>query len=160
MPHNPEVEGSNPSPATTNPSESVDSDGFPFVFITFSDRLFLPFSSDPNRDPYGLPERSGLETAGEDATHGFGRLPLGGRGHMGVGVQGEPRRKVPQHPGHRFHVYPVLEGQGGKCVPKLVEAENGRRSCNRQMRIWYINDKRLWEFLRSLFISQSNSYCS
>ncbi len=34
--HNPEVEGSNPSPATINPSESMDSDGFPFIFVTFS----------------------------------------------------------------------------------------------------------------------------
>ena len=36
---------------------------------------------------------------------------------MGVGVQGKPRREVPQHSGYRFHVHPVLEGQGGKCVP-------------------------------------------
>ena len=103
----------------------MDPGGFPLVFITFSDRLFLPFSSDPNRDPYGISERSGPKTAGEDPAHGPGRLALGGCGHMGVGVQGEPGRVMSQHPGHRFHVYPVLEGQGGKCVPKLVEAENG-----------------------------------
>lgn len=36
---------------------------------------------------------------------------------MGVGVQGESRREVSQHPGHGFYIYPVLEGQGGKCVP-------------------------------------------
>lgn len=77
----------------------------------------MPFLSDPNRDPYGISERSGLETAGEDTAHRFGRLALGGRGHMGVGVQGKPRREVPQHSGYRFHVHPVLEGQGGKCVP-------------------------------------------
>lgn len=36
---------------------------------------------------------------------------------MGIGVQGEPSAEVSQHPGYRFHVYPVLEGQGGKGVP-------------------------------------------
>ena len=76
----------------------MNSDGFSLVFITFSGQLFLLFLSDPNRDPYGTAERSGLETAGEDAAHGFGGLTLGGRGHMGVGVQGELRREVPQHP--------------------------------------------------------------
>ena len=75
------------------------------------------FSSDPNRDPYGISERLGPETAGEDTTHRLGRLALGGRGHVGVGVQGEPRAEVPQHPGHRFYVHPVLQGQRGKCVP-------------------------------------------
>ena len=39
----------------------------------------------------------------------------------GVGVQGKPRREVPQHSGYRFHVHPVLEGQGGKCVTQIVE---------------------------------------
>ena len=41
---------------------------------------------------------------------------------MGVGVQGESRREVPQHPGHRFYVHPVLQGQGGKCVTQIVES--------------------------------------
>ena len=49
--------------------------------------------------------------------HGFRRLPLGGGGHMGVGVQGEPGAVVAQHAGHRFHVHPVLQGQGGEGVP-------------------------------------------
>ena len=77
----------------------------------------MPFSSDPNRDPYGISERSGPETTGEDTAHRLGRLALGGCGHVGVGVQGEPRREVPQHPGHCFYVHPVLEDQRGKCVP-------------------------------------------
>ena len=47
---------------------------------------------------------------------------------MGVGVQGEPRAEVPQHPGHRFHVHPVLQGQGGKCVSEIVEPDPGQ-SC-------------------------------
>ena len=77
----------------------------------------MPFSSDPNRDPYGISERSGPETTREDTVHRLGRLALGGCGHMGIGVQGEPSAEVSQHPGYRFHVYPVLEGQGGKGVP-------------------------------------------
>ena len=36
---------------------------------------------------------------------------------MGVGVQGEPGAVVAQHPGHRFHVHSVLQGQGGERVP-------------------------------------------
>ena len=40
---------------------------------------------------------------------------------MGVGVQGEPLAEVSQHPGYRFHVHSVLEGQGGKGVTKIVE---------------------------------------
>ena len=54
---NPEVEGSNPSPATINLSESTDSDRFSFIFITLPNSLFKPFSSDPNRDPYETSER-------------------------------------------------------------------------------------------------------
>ena len=37
---------------------------------------------------------------------------------MGVGVQGKPCTEVPQHAGHRFHIHPVLQGQGGKGVPR------------------------------------------
>ena len=36
---------------------------------------------------------------------------------MGVGVQGEPHREVPQHAGHSFDIHAVLQGQGGKGVP-------------------------------------------
>ena len=68
----------------------------------------MPFSSDPNRDPYGISERSGLESSREDAAHGFCRLALGGCGHVGVGVQGEPGAEVSQHPGHGFYVHPAL----------------------------------------------------
>ena len=52
---------------------------------------------------------------------------------MGVGVQGEPRREVPQHSGDRFHIHPVLQGQGGKGVSKLVESENGSFSWKRKI---------------------------
>ena len=73
-----------------------------------------------------ISERSGLETAGEDTAHGFCRLALGGRGHMGVGVQGEPCREVFQHPGYRFHIHPVLQDQGGKGVAKIMEPHFGQ----------------------------------
>ena len=49
--------------------------------------------------------------------HRFGGLTLGGRGHVGVGVQGEPHAEVPQHPGYRLDIYPVLEGQRCECMP-------------------------------------------
>ena len=42
---------------------------------------------------------------------------------MGIGVQGEPSAEVSQHPGYRFHVYPVLEGQGGIGVAQIVESD-------------------------------------
>ena len=38
-------------------------------------------------------------------------------------MQGEPRAEVPQHPGYRLDVYPVLEGQGGKGVAQIVESD-------------------------------------
>ena len=49
--------------------------------------------------------------------HRFRRLPLGRGGHMGVGVQGEPGTVVAQHPGHRFHIHPILESQGCEGMP-------------------------------------------
>ena len=38
---------------------------------------------------------------------------------MGVGVQGEPHREVPQHAGHSFDIHAVLQGQGGKGVTRV-----------------------------------------
>ena len=36
---------------------------------------------------------------------------------MSVGVQGKPCAEVAQDGGDGFHVYPVLQGQGGESVP-------------------------------------------
>ena len=51
--------------------------------------------------------------------HRFRRLSLSRGGHMGVGVQGEPGTVVAQHPGHRFHIHPILEGQGSEGVSQI-----------------------------------------
>ena len=56
--------------------------------------------------------------------HGLRRLPLGRDGHVGVGVQSEPGAVVPQHPGHCFYVYPILEGQSCESVPQIVEPDS------------------------------------
>ena len=90
-PHNPEVAGSSPVPATRNPLISAEIRGLFLLFITFQCVLFLWSFSDPYFDPYGNPERSGSESTGEDTAHGFRRFPLCCRGHVGVGVQGEAR---------------------------------------------------------------------
>ena len=96
---------------------------------------------DPNRDPYGAknaPWRSSStprlscclrffllsDCRRQDLLHGPGGLLLGCRGHMGIGVQGEPCREVLQHAGHRFHVHPVLECQGCERVPEIMEPDS------------------------------------
>ena len=42
---------------------------------------------------------------------------------MGVGVQGESRREVAQHPGDGLDIYAVLERQRGEGVSKVVETD-------------------------------------
>ena len=42
---------------------------------------------------------------------------------MGVGVQGESGREVPQHTGHRLDVYAVLQGDGCEGVAEVVESD-------------------------------------
>ena len=42
-------------------------------------------------------------------------LPCG----VGIGAEGEPGIVVPQHGGHRFYIYAVLKGCGGKGVPQI-----------------------------------------
>ena len=60
-PHNPEVGGSSPPPATRNPLESPDSSGLFLFLATFLRGLFRTFKSDPDSDPYG--DFSGLDRA-------------------------------------------------------------------------------------------------
>ena len=58
-----------------------------------------------------------------EIAHGLGGLVLLLPGGVGVGAQGKPGVKVPQHGGHRFHVHAVLESRGGEGVPEIVEPE-------------------------------------
>ena len=60
---------------------------------------------------------SRLNRPRQHTPHRLRRLPLGCASDAGVGVQGESCREVTQHPGHGFHVHPVLQGQGGEGVP-------------------------------------------
>ena len=71
--------------------------------------------------------------------HGLRRLPLGRDCHMGVGIQGEPGAVVTQHAGHRFHVHPVLQGQGGEGVPQIMEP-NLRQSRPLQHPVEHVED--------------------
>lgn len=64
----------------------------------------------------------------QKAAHSGGCLVLFLASGVGVGPQGESGVEVTQHGGHCFYVYTVLQSGGGKGMPKLVEAENGRRS--------------------------------
>ena len=62
----------------------------------------------------------------QNFSYGFCRLLLGRCGDGGIGMQGEPRAEVPQHPGYRLDVYPVLEGQRCECMPQIVESNSGQ----------------------------------
>lgn len=69
---------------------------------------------------------------------------------MGVGIQGEACRKVPQHAGDGFDIHPILQGQGGKGVTKLVEATNGHSLMEAENAICY-DIVRGYGLRRSLF---------
>ena len=71
---------------------------------------------------------SRLNRPRQHTLHGLHRLPLGSAGDVGVGVQGKPCGKVAQHPGHGFHIHPVLQCQGGEGVAQVVEPHLGQ-SC-------------------------------
>lgn len=45
---------------------------------------------------------------------------------MGVGIQGETSAEVAENGRDGFHVYPVLQGQGGEGVPQIVEPHIGQ----------------------------------
>ena len=42
---------------------------------------------------------------------------------MGIGVEGEPCGVVSEHTRHRFDVHPVLQCDGGECVPEVVKSD-------------------------------------
>lgn len=64
-----------------------------------------------------------LSYLSHEIPHGLGGFVLLLAGSVGVGPQSEPVVVVPQHGGHHLDVYAVLEGQGGKGVPEIVEPE-------------------------------------
>ena len=47
---------------------------------------------------------------------------------MGIGVQGESGREVPQHTADRFDVHTVLECDGCEGVAEIVESDLRDRS--------------------------------
>ena len=47
---------------------------------------------------------------------------------MAVDIQGGAGLRMTQQNGHRAHVHPLGDQHTGIGMPKLVEAENGRRS--------------------------------
>ena len=71
---------------------------------------------------------SRLNRPRQHTPHGLRRLSLGCACDVGIGVQGKPCGEVAQHPGHRFHIHPVLQGQGSEGVSQVVEPHLGQ-SC-------------------------------
>ena len=53
-------------------------------------------------------------------------------GHMRVSIQRKACTVMPQHAGQSLGVHAALHGEGGKCVPKVVEPHAGVNSCRRQ----------------------------
>ena len=132
--HNRSVVGSSPAPATTKaPLSSWNA----VLFLPFCNFLGRPYFPDT-----GLTQtvtQTGQKTCSEavlpppgcrlfqgtsegvcqDLFHGPGGLLLGRCGDMGIGVQGEACREVPQHSGHRFDVHSILKSQGREGVPQI-----------------------------------------
>ena len=60
---------------------------------------------------------------GHETAHSFRRLILHLAGGVGVGAERETCVIVPQHTGDRLDVHAILQGQGGKGVSQIVEAD-------------------------------------
>lgn len=101
-------------------------------------------------------QQSSLDCPRQHVPHRLRRLTLDGTGDVGVGVQGETRGEVAQHPRHRFHVHPILQCQGGKGVTKLVEATNGHSLVEAENAICY-DIVRDYGLRRSLFCERGIS---
>ena len=142
--HNPEVGGSSPPPATNKPLKSYDFSGFLHFSLLFCPVYFfacclthtlthvgtssgsLPSPPAARLAPSAAPPFQMRPAAlgshlvlppSQHSRHSLGCLTLSGAGHMGVGIEGEPRREVTQHTGHRLDVHSILQGQGGEGVP-------------------------------------------
>lgn len=66
-------------------------------------------------------QQSSLDCPRQHVPHRLRRLSLGCAGNVGIGVQGKPCGEVAQHPGHGFHIHPVLQGQGSEGVAQVME---------------------------------------
>ena len=64
-----------------------------------------------------------LHRLGDEAAHPLGGVLLHLPGHVGVGVQGEPRTVVAQDAGHRFGVHALLDRQSCIGVSQPVEGD-------------------------------------
>ena len=58
-------------------------------------------------------------------SHRVRRLPLGGGGHMSIGVQSEAGGVVAQHAADGFYIHAVLQRQCGEGVPEVMESNFG-----------------------------------
>lgn len=81
--------------------------------------VFPGFGSNSGADAtaYQPLDFSSQQLLAKHPIHLLGRLPLGGGGDVGVGVQGKTSAEVAQNGRDGFHVYPVLQGQGSEGVP-------------------------------------------
>ena len=139
--HNPEVVGSSPAPATTKAPLSSRKAVLFFHFCNFFGRPHF-LDTEVTQTVTHTGQKCTLaqlfrakafllfgiifplsDCRRQDLLHGPGRLLLGRRGDVGVGVQGKPCREVPQHPGHRLDVYSVLKGQRSEGMPEVVEPD-------------------------------------
>ena len=73
-------------------------------------------------------QQSSLDCPRQHTPHRLCCLPLGCACDVGIGVQGKPCGEVAQHPGHGFHIHPVLQHQGSEGVSQVVEPHLGQ-SC-------------------------------
>ena len=62
-------------------------------------------------------------------TYRRGGFFLGGGCDIGVGVQGEACGEVTEHTGHRLDVHAILQSDGRKGVPEIVESDF-RNACS------------------------------
>ena len=143
--HNPEVVGSSPAPATIKtPLSSRKAVFFSALLQLWGTSPFPGHRGDPNRAPRRVKKSArrrhfrlrvfllfreifrSLQRRRHDLFHGPGSLLLGRCRDVGVSVQGESCREVPQHPGHRLDVHPILKGQCCEGMPQVMEPDFGQ----------------------------------
>ena len=61
----------------------------------------------------------------QDISHRLRRFLMCRGCHMGIGVQREACREMPQHAGSRLDIHTVLQGDGSEGMAKVVESDFG-----------------------------------